>query len=152
MAYVAGDAPAEKGCFLCDAIAGSDDVAALVVERAERTITLLNRYPYTSGHVMVVPTRHVCDPRELEPDEGSAVFSGAQRALAAIDAAFHPAGFNLGMNLGNAAGSSVEHVHLHVVPRWVGDTNFMPVFGEVKVLPELLETTAAQLRDAFAGL
>ena len=149
MAYVGGEPKAADGCFLCTAIAGSDDVASLVVDRAPLTITLLNRFPYSGGHVMVVPTRHVRDPRELEPDEGAAMFAGAQCALAAIDSALHPEGFNLGINLGAAAGSSVEHLHLHVVPRWTGDTNFMPVLGDVKVLPELLETTAARLREAY---
>ncbi|MBV8527131.1 MAG: HIT domain-containing protein [Candidatus Dormibacteraeota bacterium] len=150
MVYVGGDAP--EGCFLCDAIAGTDHEASLVVARAPLTITLLNRFPYSSGHVMVVPTRHVHDPRELAPEEGAALFAGAQCALAAIDAALHPDGFNMGLNLGSAAGSSVEHMHLHVVPRWAGDTNFMPVLGDVKVLPEVLETTATKLRDAFSTL
>ena len=149
MAYVAGEAPAADGCFLCEAIAGVDDEASLVVDRAALTITLLNRYPYSSGHVMVVPTRHVKDARELRPEEGGALFAGAQSALAAIDAALHPDGFNVGLNLGVAAGSSVDHLHLHVVPRWAGDTNFMPVIGDVKVLPELLDTTAKRLREAF---
>jgi ATP adenylyltransferase len=152
MAYVAGDHPSGGSCFLCDAIAGGNDEAALVVDRAPLTVTLLNRFPYSSGHVMVVPTRHALDPRELEPAESAALFAGAQRALAAIDAALHPEGFNLGINLGGAAGGSVEHLHVHVVPRWTGDTNFMPVLADVKGLPELLETTAAKLRDAFRGL
>ena len=149
MAYVGGDQRQADGCFLCSAIAGGDDEASLVVDRAPLTITVLNRFPYTSGHVMVVPIRHVRDPRELEPAESAAMFAGAQRALTAIDSTLHPEGFNLGINLGAAAGSSVEHLHLHVVPRWTGDTNFMPVVGEVKVLPELLETTATQLREAY---
>ena len=149
MAYVAGEGGAAGGCFLCDAIAGADDEASLVVDRTPLAITMLNRYPYSSGHVMVVPTRHVQDLRELRPDEGGALFAGAQSGLAAIDAVLHPDGFNVGLNLGAAAGSSVDHVHLHVVPRWAGDTNFMPVLGDVKVLPELLDTTAERLREAF---
>ena len=152
MAYVGAEPSDAGGCFLCEAIAGADGESSLVVARAPLTITLLNRFPYSSGHVMVVPTRHVHDPRELEPAEGAALFAGAQCALTAIDAALHPDGFNVGLNLGTAAGSSVEHMHLHVVPRWEGDTNFMPVLGDVKVLPELLETTAKRLREAFSGL
>ena len=152
MAYVGAEPSYANGCFLCNAIAGADDESSLVVARAPLTITLLNRFPYSSGHVMVVPTRHVHDPRELEPAEGAALFAGTQCALAAIDAAFHPDGFNIGLNLGTAAGSSVEHMHLHVVPRWAGDTNFMPVLGDVKVLPELLDTTAMRLREAFQAL
>ena len=152
MAYVGAEPITAEGCFLCDAIAGTDRESSLVLDRAPLTTTLLNRYPYNSGHVMVVPNRHVHDPRELSPPEGGALFAGAQRALAAIDEVLHPDGFNVGLNLGYAAGSSVEHVHLHVVPRWAGDTNFMPVLGDVKVLPELLETTATRLREAFDGL
>lgn len=152
MAYVGGESPDASGCFLCEAVAGVDTESSLVVARAALTITLLNRFPYSSGHVLVVPMRHVHDPRELEPAEGAALFAGAQCALAALDAALHPDGFNMGLNLGAAAGSSVEHLHLHVVPRWTGDTNFMPVLGDVKVLPELLETTATRLREAFSSL
>lgn len=152
MAYVGGDGEPKSGCFLCDAIAGADDDASLVVERAALTVTLLNRFPYSSGHVMVVPRGHASDPRDLNADEGAAVFAGAQRALAALDDSMHPDGFNLGFNLGAAAGGSVDHLHLHVVPRWSGDTNFMPVLGDVKVLPEHLQATAAHLRDAFRRL
>lgn len=152
MAYVGAEPPDAGGCFLCDAIAAADGESSLVVARAPLTITLLNRFPYSSGHVMVVPIRHVHDPRELDAAEGTALFAGAQCALTAIDAALHPDGFNMGLNLGTAAGSSVEHMHLHVVPRWAGDTNFMPVLGDVKVLPELLETTATRLREAFSNV
>ena len=152
MAYVGAEPSNAGGCFLCEAIAGTDTEPSLVVARAPLTITLLNRFPYSSGHVMVVPTRHVHDPRELDPAEGAALFAGTECALSAIDAALHPDGFNMGLNLGTAAGSSVEHMHLHVVPRWAGDTNFMPVLGDVKVLPELLETTARRLREAFSEL
>ena len=151
MAYVGGESPDARGCFLCDAIADADTESSLVVARGPLTITLLNRFPYSSGHVMVVPTRHVHDPRELDAAEGAALFAGAQFALAAIDTALHPDGFNMGLNLGAAAGGSVEHLHLHVVPRWTGDTNFMPVLGDVKVLPEPLETTATKLREAFGA-
>ena len=152
MAYVAGDAPSSGGCFICDAVAGGDGPGSLVVERAPVTITMLNRYPYSSGHLMVAPTRHASDPRELSAGEGGAVFGAAQRALEALDQAMHPAGFNLGLNLRSPAGGSVEHLHLHVVPRWTGDTNFMPVLADVKVIPEHLEATAATLREAFRRL
>jgi len=152
MAYVTADATPDGRCFLCDAIAGTGEAATMVVDRLPLTVTLLNRFPYSSGHLMVVPHRHVRDPRELDPREGEALFAALQRALAALDDAMHPAGHNIGLNLGSAAGGSVDHLHLHVVPRWDGDTNFMPVLGDVKVLPEHLATTAAHLREAFAGL
>ncbi len=93
------------------------------------TFTLLNRYPYSSGHVMVVPVRHAPDLVALTPDEGAAVFAATQRAIRALTEAMHPGGFNIGINQGAAAGASVEHIHMHVVPRWGGDTNFMPVLG-----------------------
>ena len=152
MAYVEGDATPRTGCFLCDAITGGDDASPLVVERAGGTITMLNRFPYSSGHVMVAPHRHVPDPRDLTEAEGHAMFSAGQRALRAIDAAMHPEGYNVGFNLGAAGGASVDHLHLHVVPRWAGDTNFMPVLGDVKVLPEHLEATAKRLREAYGTL
>lgn len=152
MAYVTGESTSSGGCFICAAIASDDDDASLIVARGLLTITLLNRFPYSSGHVMVAPSRHVSDPRELNAEQGAALFSATQRALSALDAAMHPGGFNIGLNLGDAAGGSVDHLHLHVVPRWTGDTNFMPVLGEVKVIPDHLETTAAKLRDAFRSL
>jgi ATP adenylyltransferase len=122
-----------------------------VVERTALTVTVLNRFPYSSGHVMVVPRRHAPDILALSPDEGSAVFSGMQRAVEALDAAMNPGGYNIGINQGAVAGASVEHVHLHVVPRWGGDTNFMPVLADTKVLPEHLDATAARLRAAYAS-
>jgi ATP adenylyltransferase len=150
MAYVSGDAPAPEGCFIC-AAAGPGAPDSLVVERAERTLTLLNRFPYSSGHVMVAPRRHAADLRELSAEEGLALLEATRRALSAISDLMHPGGFNVGVNLGAAAGASVDHLHLHVVPRWGSDTNFMPVLADVKVLPEHLEVTAERLRQALAG-
>jgi len=152
MAYVGGqEAPAE-GCFLCTAAAGEDDERSLVVDRGELTVTLLNRFPYSSGHLMVVPKRHAPDLLALTEAEGTALFGATRRAVRAITAVLHPDGFNIGVNQGDAAGASVEHVHQHVVPRWRGDTNFMPVLDDVKVLPEHIESTRTSLRAAFAAL
>jgi ATP adenylyltransferase len=152
MAYVSA-APSEsgEGCFLCAAAAGTAD-QDLVVDRAELVFTLMNRFPYTSGHLMVVPTRHAAGVMAMTPEEGAAVFAATQRAVRVLSDAMHPDGFNMGVNQGSAAGASTEHVHVHVVPRWAGDTNFMPVVGDVKVLPQDLETTAANLREAFVRL
>ena len=151
MTYVSADEQAdEPGCFICAARDAVDD--ELVVERAELTLTLLNRFPYSSGHVMVAPLRHVADPRELNGKEGEAMFRGLQRAIGALTESMHPHGFNAGLNLGTVAGGSIEHLHLHVVPRWGGDTNFMPVLADVKVIPEHLATTAAALRSAYQTL
>jgi ATP adenylyltransferase len=152
MVYVSGESPAtEEGCFLCVAASGADQ-ESLVVDRGERAYILMNRFPYTSGHVMAVPIRHTPGLLDLTPEEGTAIFVATQRAVRAITDAMHPDGFNVGVNQGSAAGASQEHVHVHVVPRWSGDTNFMPVLGDVKVIPQDLETTAATLREAFARL
>ncbi len=150
MNYVSGDEPAIEGCVLCHIGNGVDDTANLVVERTEHTFTVLNRYPYTSGHVMVVPNIHVTSITELDAVTSGALLQGAARAITALGAAMHPDGFNVGINLGEAAGASLDHVHVHVVPRWGGDTNFMPVLGDVKVLPQQLEATAESLRAEYA--
>jgi ATP adenylyltransferase len=153
MAYVSsGPSADEGGCFLCTAANEPASETSLVVDRDELTLTLLNRYPYSSGHLMVAPLRHTPDLVSLTPDEGAAVFTATQRAIRALTEAMHPGGFNIGVNQGAAAGASIEHFHLHVVPRWGGDTNFMPVLGDVKVLPEHLETTAKNLRASFNRL
>jgi len=122
------------------------------VDRGKLAFILMNRFPYTSGHVMAVPVRHTPDVLAMTADEGSALFAATQRAIRALSEVMHPDGFNIGINQGGAAGASTEHVHQHVVPRWAGDTNFMPVIGDVKVLPQDLETTAATLREAFSRL
>jgi ATP adenylyltransferase len=140
----------EGGCFLCAAAAGED--GELVVARDAATVTLLNRFPYNPGHLMVSPLVHVADLLAAGDGAAAAIMVGARRAMRALQSALRPDGFNLGVNHGSAAGASVDHVHLHVVPRWGGDTNFMPVVGETKVLPESLEQSAAKLRAAFAEL
>jgi ATP adenylyltransferase len=151
MAYVGGERT-HDGCVLC-AIAEGDDDANRVVEQAELTYTVLNLFPYSSGHLMVVPRRHVADITELDDAESAAMFAGAQRAVRALREGLKPDGLNLGINSGTAAGAGIaDHVHFHVVPRWSGDTNFMPVLADVKVIPEHMEQTAATLRDAYARL
>jgi ATP adenylyltransferase len=153
MPYVSSDSSAEDGgCFICAAANEPASETSLVVDRDALTLTLLNRYPYSSGHLMVAPLRHTADLVSLTPDEGAAVFAATQRAIRALTEAMHPGGFNMGVNQGAAAGASIEHFHLHVVPRWGGDTNFMPVLGDVKVLPEHLEATALKLRASFDRL
>jgi ATP adenylyltransferase len=138
------------GCFLCEAAAGDD--AELVVGGDDATVTMLNRYPYNAGHLMVAPRRHVADLLAAGDEGAAALMVAARRAMRALQLAMSPDGFNVGVNHGRAAGASVEHVHLHVVPRWSGDTNYMPVIGDTKVLPEWIEETAARLRRAFAEL
>jgi ATP adenylyltransferase len=144
------DTGSTHGCFLCAAATGEDD--DLVVAREGPTLTLLNRFPYNSGHLMVAPVEHVGDLFAAGDDGAAALMVAARRAMRALAAALRPDGFNLGVNHGSAGGASVDHVHLHVVPRWGGDTNYMPVVSATKVLPELLEETAARLRAAFSEL
>jgi ATP adenylyltransferase len=122
----------------------------LLVARGERALVVLNRFPYASGHLMVAPTRHTGEFGSLDPEEAAEIHALAARALDALREVYAPDGFNLGWNLGRVAGAGIEdHIHLHVVPRWTGDTNFMPVLGDVKVLPEHLLETGRKLAAAW---
>jgi ATP adenylyltransferase len=148
--YVA-HADEQPGCFLCRAGDGSDpDEDALVVHRGERAVVVLNRFPYSSGHLLVAPRRHVGGFGALEDGEALEVHRLADAGLAALTAVYRPDGFNLGWNIGRVAGAGIpDHVHLHVVPRWNGDTNFMPVLADVKVMPEHLLETRRKLAEAW---
>ena len=142
-------ADAQDGCVFCTALTG-DEEDCLVVARGRHAFALLNRFPYSSGHLMVAPARHVGAFEELRDEEALAVHGLATEALAALRDTFAPDGFNLGWNLGRVAGAGiVDHVHLHVVPRWSGDTNFMPVLADVKVIPEHLSETRRKLAAAW---
>ena len=146
--YVAA-ADEQEGCIFCLAEEG-DDEERLVVRRGERAFVLLNKFPYTSGHLMVAPRRHVGDVADLTDDEVLELHRLAAQGLAALAETFAPQGYNLGWNLGRIAGAGiVDHVHMHVVPRWAGDTNFMPVLADVKVLPEALADTRRKLAAAW---
>lgn len=137
------------GCLFCLA-AGGEDEERLVVHRGRSAFVLLNRFPYASGHLMVAPLRHEGDFAVLEEDEIVEIHRLAAQGIGALAQAYGPQGYNLGWNLGRVAGAGVvEHVHLHVVPRWVGDTNFMPVLADVKVIPEHLTDTRAKLADIW---
>jgi ATP adenylyltransferase len=150
MTYVSGQAP-PTGCFFCAAVAGRDDADRLVVGRGPSALLMLNAFPYAVGHLMVAPHRHAASPEELDEAESLDLMRLTSRGLAALRAVYRPDGFNLGANLGRVAGAGVEgHLHLHVVPRWAGDTNFMPIVGAVKVLPEALDETLRRLRPHFA--
>jgi ATP adenylyltransferase len=139
----------QEGCVFCHARDG-DDEKSLVVHRGKRAFVVLNKYPYASGHLMVAPNRHEGEFGDLEPDEALEVHRLAAAGLAALAETMRPQGFNVGWNLGRIAGAGVvDHVHLHVVPRWAGDTNFMPVLADVKVLPEALEATRRKLAQAW---
>ncbi|HLA23781.1 MAG TPA: HIT domain-containing protein [bacterium] len=149
--YIQGQKPG--GCFLCAAAGSADDEAALVVYRGFHCFVVLNRFPYNAGHVMVVPKAHRARIADLEDADALEVLRLVDRTIEVMDRVFHAEGYNVGLNLGRAAGAGVEdHVHMHVVPRWAGDTNFMPVLGDVKVMPEHLRTTRQRLAQGFAAL
>ena len=144
-----GSAGEDAGCVFCRAAEG-DDEERLVVHRGERAFVLLNKFPYSLGHLMVAPLRHGVGFDELADDEALEAHGLASRAMDALRAVYRPEGFNLGWNLGGVAGAGiVDHVHLHVVPRWGGDTNFMPVLADVKVMAEHLQETRRKLIDAW---
>jgi diadenosine tetraphosphate (Ap4A) HIT family hydrolase len=137
----------EDSCVLCRLAAAEDDEAALILERTARTFTVMNLYPYGSGHLMIAPLRHVASIEDLDADETTELARAQQRAVLAIRVTYGPDGINLGTNLGRAAGAGVPgHLHVHVLPRWTGDTNFMTAVAEVRVLPERLEVGYQKLR------
>jgi len=138
------------GCVFCEALGSEDDRGRLVLHRGRTAFLILNAYPYAAGHVMAVVNRHVASVEEATPEELAEAMSLVQRATVALRRAYGPDGFNIGLNQGRVAGAGIEgHLHIHVVPRWNGDTNFMAVLGDVKVLPETLEVTFDRLRAAF---
>jgi ATP adenylyltransferase len=146
--YIQG-ADEEQGCVFCRALEAEDETG-LVVHRGERAFVLLNKFPYASGHLMVAPNRHEGEFGELESEEAAEIHRLGAAALGALGSTMSPQGFNVGWNLGRVAGAGVvDHVHMHVVPRWAGDTNFMPVLADVKVLPEALEATRRKVAAAW---
>ena len=142
-------ADVQEGCVFCSAVDG-DDEEKLVVHRGRAAIVLLNKFPYASGHLMVAPRRHVGEFGELEDEEVVEIHRLATGGIGGLAQTYAPQGYNLGWNLGRVAGAGVvDHVHLHVVPRWAGDTNFMPVLADVKVLPEHLQETRRKLAEVW---
>jgi ATP adenylyltransferase len=149
-AYIEGVTAGEPDrCLFC-ALAAADDDEGRIVAREPGAFAALNAYPYTSGHVLVAPLHHVGELEALTADEAAAVMRTTQHATAAVKAAYQPDGVNVGVNLGRAAGAGVPgHLHLHVLPRWVGDTNFMTSVAEARVLPEALDRSLERLRAAW---
>jgi ATP adenylyltransferase len=146
--YIKGDKPDECIFCLSDDTAGDRD--ALVVHRGDHVFTILNAFPYANGHLMVTPYEHVPSIDELDPATLTELMTETQDGLAALGAAYSPEGFNIGLNQGKVAGAGVEeHVHLHVVPRWGGDTNFMPVIGGARVLPQSLDDSWKAVTGAW---
>jgi ATP adenylyltransferase len=150
MSYIRNPDERIPGCPFC-VLPERGDREALIVYRAPRSYVVLNAYPYNPGHLMIVPFRHVDGYDDLSADEVAEIAALSQRSVRALKAASGPHAFNLGMNVGAVAGAGIaDHIHQHVVPRWGGDTNFMPVIGQTRVLPELLEETYDRLVPAFA--
>ena len=139
----------KRDCFFCQGLLERKDEENLILHRGKLAFVVMNRFPYNNGHLMVVPRRHRQHLEELSAREGQELFHLLQVSLRVLGSSLHPQGFNVGLNLGKAAGAGEEHVHFHIVPRWVGDSNYMPVLGETKVIPEYLSETYRKLRLTF---
>jgi ATP adenylyltransferase len=141
----------ENGCIFCLAAQLGDDSRALIVHRGQKNFVILNLYPYTTGHSMIVPYAHVADLSKCDADTLAEMMVLARRLQMALGSIYHPQGFNVGMNLGRAAGAGVaDHIHLHVLPRWTGDTNFMTTVAETRLEPEVISVTYEKLHRALA--
>jgi ATP adenylyltransferase len=141
----------EDGCVFCNAHAKEDSAANLIAFRGQRAFVILNLYPYTSGHLMVVPFEHVATLEDLDQPTRAEMMELTSQCTAVLRKIYHPQAFNVGANIGEAAGAGVPgHVHIHIVPRWGADTNFMSVLGETRVLPESLEDTYKRVREGFS--
>jgi ATP adenylyltransferase len=139
-----------ESCIFCEGLKQADGPENLIIYRGPKAFVILNRFPYTSGHLMIVPYEHQPSLELLEAASRADIMNLSARAIQVLQALYSPQGYNLGMNIGNAAGAGIsEHVHLHVVPRWVGDTNFMSAVSQTRVLPELLEETYHRVREAW---
>jgi ATP adenylyltransferase len=140
----------KEECIFCAKPAEDDDVANLIVHRGERCFAILNLFPYTNGHLMVAPYEHIGRIQDLPAETVAETMLLAQRAMSRLEQVYEPHGFNVGFNQGRVAGAGVEHhIHLHVVPRWGGDTNFMPVIADTRVMPQTLEQSYEALKEAF---
>jgi ATP adenylyltransferase len=146
--YIRGEKESE--CFLCRIFAETDDRKNLLLHRGKTCAVLMNRYPYNSGHLMVAPYRHIAGLNDFTPEENIEMCSLTAHAVEALRKVMNPQGFNIGYNLGEAAGAGLkDHLHQHIVPRWTGDTNFMPVLGGPRVMPEALDATYDLLVKLF---
>lgn len=151
MAFITPKTPRSNECIFCVQPAAYHDDKYYILYRGERCFMMLNLYPYNNGHLMIAPYEHTSSISLLDPETLAELMSQAQLALSAIRLAMNPDGFNMGINEGKVAGAGfAEHMHLHIVPRWNGDTNFMPVIADVKVMPEHLDNVYRQLKEAIA--
>ena len=151
MKYILADKPG-SGCVFCDALAAGDDHAHYIVRRGQHAFVILNTFPYTNGHALIVPNQHEGDLERIDSETLCEMMSLTQEVIAALRRSMNPSGFNVGLNLGESAGAGIrDHLHIHVVPRWSNDTNFMPVLCDVRVLPESLADTYNRLSAALQG-
>lgn len=151
MAYINADGEQDQGCIFCVKPQQDRDEENLLLYRGERCFVLMNLFPYNNGHLMIAPYAHVPSIEQLDAETLTEIMLTAQKSLAALHAAIHPDGFNMGINQGTGAGAGIaDHVHFHVVPRWNGDTNFMPVLADTKVMPDYLQNTYRQLKPYFS--
>jgi len=151
--YIRQITPSESGCVFCRVLAESADASNYVLHRGASTFALLNRFPYTAGHILIVLNRHIARLTEASLPELHEMIEIAQACERALKSEYGPEGYNAGFNIGRAAGAGVEHhLHMHFLPRWIGDSNFVSVVGETRVLPEELPTTYQRLVPYFAGL
>jgi ATP adenylyltransferase len=146
--YIRMEKPA--GCILCEKPGEDNDMANYILHRAKKNFIMLNSYPYNPGHLLVVPYRHVASLEELTSEELHEHIEIVSHSIEVLRRVFEPAGFNVGMNLGRVAGAGIDdHIHSHIIPRWQGDNNFMPVVADTRVVPQALEDTYKQLKDRF---
>lgn len=151
MGYILSDKK-ENGCVFCNAYNSDDDENKLVVYRDKYAFVIMNLYPYNTGHIMVVPNRHIDSPLLLKPEEELNIFNLINKSIDVLSRAISPEGFNVGMNLQRTAGAGIDdHIHIHIVPRWNGDTNFMPVISDTKVISESISETYKKLKGYFGG-
>jgi ATP adenylyltransferase len=142
-----------EGCIFCEFPKKDEDEKHLILYKGKLAFVIMNAFPYSNGHLLVAPYRHTGDITELDDDENLELMKLTHKCCKALREIARPDGFNIGINLGEAAGAGIaDHLHLHIVPRWNGDTNFMPVFADVKVIPEALQTTYKKLKPIFDGL
>jgi len=150
MGYVTTVTEQSKSCIFCDKPAANDDEANLILYRGDSVFIMMNAFPYNSGHLLVAPYRHISDPLEMAPDESGELLYGVRVGMTALNGALRPEGYNIGANIGKVSGAGyADHLHLHIVPRWSGDTNFMAVAAETRVVPESLRDTYQRLKKAL---
>jgi len=150
MEYILGKK--KRGCVFCRKLKEKKSKENLILYQGETVFVIMNKYPYTNGHLMVVPKRHCLNLEQLDNNELKELFDLLKASVRVLKSSFHPHGFNIGMNIGKTGGAGEEHLHLHIVPRWAGDTNFMPVLGKARIISEYLEKTYDKLHSAFMDL